>query len=423
MILVGNSRGGGQDLAAHLLKDDNEHVDVHELRGFSSSDLHGAFKEAQALSKATRASKYLFSLSLNPPGEERVSIESFEAAIAKVEHGLGLEDQPRAIVFHEKEGRRHCHAVWSRVDMEALKVIPMDFHKRKLNGIARELYLENGWTLPRGFQANEPSDPKNYSLAEWQQAKRRGKDPKKLKAVFQDCWAMSDSKISLASALREHGLILARGDRRGIVAVDREGEVYALARWAGVKTKDVRGRIGPTETLPSTDEALAQHRRELKPAFAKWAGEVRDEKALLKTSQANERKKLIAEHRKTRAALKTAQTDRWHAETIARSKRFRSGLSGLWDRLRGEHGKIKRLNEREAEASMRRDRQEREKLIAEQLAARRSLIIDHKRQQESLGLNRTALAEAWQKLQRSSQPRRRVRTLASRRSRDGPEPG
>ena len=34
MILVGNQRGGAKDLADHLLKQENEHVEVHELRGF-----------------------------------------------------------------------------------------------------------------------------------------------------------------------------------------------------------------------------------------------------------------------------------------------------------------------------------------------------------------------------------------------------
>lgn len=39
MILVGNQRGGARDLARHLLKDDNERVTVHDVRGFASNDL------------------------------------------------------------------------------------------------------------------------------------------------------------------------------------------------------------------------------------------------------------------------------------------------------------------------------------------------------------------------------------------------
>jgi hypothetical protein len=51
MILKGSQRSGGRDLAAYLMKvDDNEHVRLHELRGFASHDLKSAFKEAEAIS-------------------------------------------------------------------------------------------------------------------------------------------------------------------------------------------------------------------------------------------------------------------------------------------------------------------------------------------------------------------------------------
>ena len=36
MILEGNARGGAKNLALHLMKDENDHVTIHELRGFMS---------------------------------------------------------------------------------------------------------------------------------------------------------------------------------------------------------------------------------------------------------------------------------------------------------------------------------------------------------------------------------------------------
>ncbi|HET7060868.1 MAG TPA: hypothetical protein VFI43_01675 [Nitrosospira sp.] len=111
MILVGNQRGGAKDLALHLLKQENEHVEVHEVRGFASDNLMAALNEAYAISRATHCKQFLFSLSLNPPKHENVSTETFKQAIERAEKKLGLNDQPRAIVFHEKNGRRHCHAV------------------------------------------------------------------------------------------------------------------------------------------------------------------------------------------------------------------------------------------------------------------------------------------------------------------------
>ncbi|WP_195820671.1 hypothetical protein [Roseobacter sp. MH60115] len=107
MILKGNIRGSGTELARHLMNArDNEHVELHDLRGFVSDDLHGAMQEGEAVARGTRSTKPFFSLSLNPPENEDVPIEAFETAIGQIEIQLGLENQPRAIVFHEKEGRR-----------------------------------------------------------------------------------------------------------------------------------------------------------------------------------------------------------------------------------------------------------------------------------------------------------------------------
>lgn len=115
MILKASQRGGGKALGLHLLNaEQNEHVEVHEVRGFMSESVLGAFKEARAMATGTRCKQYLFSVSLSPPETESVRPEVFEGAIAAIESKLGLEGQPRVVVFHEKEGRRHAHAVWTR---------------------------------------------------------------------------------------------------------------------------------------------------------------------------------------------------------------------------------------------------------------------------------------------------------------------
>ncbi len=166
MILVGNQRGGAKDLALHLLKEENEHVEVHELRGFASNNLMAVLNEAYAISRATRCKQFVFSLSLNPPKDENVSTETFEKAIEQAEKRLGLNNQPRAIVFHEKNGRRHCHAVWSRIKVDEMKAVQLSFTKRKLKTLSRELFLEHGWTMPAGLMQSTARDPKNFTLAQ-----------------------------------------------------------------------------------------------------------------------------------------------------------------------------------------------------------------------------------------------------------------
>lgn len=197
MILKGSQRGGAKQLALHLLKtQDNEHVEVHELRGFMADDLQAALHEVYAVSKGTRATQFLFSLSLNPPANERVSIEEFEAAIQQVEAKLGLDDQPRAVVFHEKNGRRHAHMVWSRIDTEAMRAINLPHFKLKLRDVSRELYLEHGWAIPRGLVNSRERDPKNFTRDEWEQAKRGDQDPKRLRAAtFRHVGHIGDHKL------------------------------------------------------------------------------------------------------------------------------------------------------------------------------------------------------------------------------------
>ena len=40
-----------------------------------------------------------------------------------------------------------------------------------------------------------------------------------------------------------------------MVAIDIDGEVYAVARWIGVKTRDVVARTSDIEALPNVDKA------------------------------------------------------------------------------------------------------------------------------------------------------------------------
>lgn len=345
MILVGNQRGGSKDLALHLMKEENERVVIDELRGFASTNLEGAFQESYAISKATRCKQHLYSLSFNPPKDEDVAREVFHDAIKRAEQCLGLVGQPRAIVFHEKCGadgemRRHAHAVWCRIDPENMRAVQLSFTKRKLRELGRELYLEHGWQMPKGFVRSQDVDPRNYTLAEWQQAKRAGKDPGKLKAMFQDCWAISDSQATFAHALNERGFILARGDRRGFIAVDHKGEAYAVSKWTGQKASEVRERLTDMGSLPDKDTAHAQAAKIITNRLRKLKAEqeraAKAKLAELKVVQGRQ------EHRQRQEAerLRVEHAKRFMNEETARQNRVRKGLGGLIDRITGKRKQI-----------------------------------------------------------------------------------
>jgi len=252
VILIASQRGNAAQLSRHLLNArDNEHVELHEVRGFVADDLEGALMEAEAVSNGTRCKKFLLSVSFNPPKGAEVPTENFEAAIEMAEQKLGLEGQPRAIVFHEKEGRRHAHVVWSRIDARTMTARQLPYYKHRLMDVARELFLEHGWDMPKGLLDRNARDPLNYSYAEWQQAKRMQQDPRLIKAVFQQCWSRSDSARALRNALEPHGYFLCRGDHRGFVALNVDGKPHAISKWAGVKAKKVRERLGDARGMSS----------------------------------------------------------------------------------------------------------------------------------------------------------------------------
>lgn len=374
MILKASQRAGGQGLAVHLMRtDENEHVEVHELRGFASDDLGEAFKEAEAVSRATKCRQYLFSLSLNPPEQADVPIAAFEDAIERIERKLGLEGQPRAIVFHEKEGRRHAHCVWSRIDGQTLRAKQMSFFKTKLQAISRELYLDHDWEMPRGLMDSALRDPRNFNLAEWQQAKRSGVDPRVFKAAVQDCWHRSDSPRAFVSALEERGLFLAKGDRRGHVIVDGKGEVYALARTLSIKTKEVRQRLGEADTLPSVSETRQRVSETMKPVLARHVQDARERFQTRSATLAHKIMMMRDRHRIERSELKEKLAERANREAKARAAKLPRGLSGLWSRITGQFQKIQREHQAAADRAFRRDAKERERLGFSQLKERRHL--------------------------------------------------
>ncbi|EAQ04937.1 hypothetical protein OB2597_06625 [Pseudooceanicola batsensis HTCC2597] len=414
MIMVGNQRGNGLKLAAHLMNiHDNDHVEVHELRGFTAENLHGAFQEADAISKGTKCRQYLFSLSISPPETEKVSTADILIAVERAEQKLGLNDQARAIVFHEKQGRRHAHVVWSRIDVMEMKAINLSFYKSRLNDVSKDLFLEHGWRLPDGYRDRNNRDPRNFTLSEWQQARRATKDAREIKRTFQEAWSVSDTKDAFAHALEEKGYVLARGDRRGFVALDVHGEVYAVPKWTGLKTRQVREKLGDPKELRSVDEAKAHVTETMHPALSRWQEELEARQQKLKEAQEQQRRKLIKKQRTERQRLKQKLEERQTHEAQQRQARFRKGLQGLWDRVRGEHSRIRKENEADAWAAHLRDREEADEMIFRQIEERKKLKHERIRAMSSIRGQAQDLASDREKF-------REARGRPSGMARDGP---
>jgi len=262
MILKGSQRGHGADLAIHLMNSfENERIEIAEVYGAVAGDLFGAFAEFEAVAAGTRAKQYLYSLSINPPAP--LTREQYLDAIGTIEHRLGLTDQPRTIVFHVKDGREHCHVVWSRIDVDKMKAVHMAHDRRKLMDLACQLAEKYGLDLPPGLKAWEEKQKheKNKlepSLAEKAQAEQTGITPEQRREEITAAYQRSDGADTFRQALEDKGYILAKGDRRALVVVDKFGGVHSLSRYVeGHSVKQIRVKLAAlsADQLPSVDQA------------------------------------------------------------------------------------------------------------------------------------------------------------------------
>jgi hypothetical protein len=393
MILKASQRGGARQLAGHLLNaHDNDHITVLELRGFAGETLHEALDEARAIASGTRCQQFLFSVSVNPPKDGQAREEDFLDAIARAEERLGLNDQARAIILHEKNGRRHAHVVWSRIDADRMTAINLPFFKQRLTELSRELYLEHGWSLPEGLRTHGGKSPLNFTLAEWQQAKRLDRYPREIKQLFQEAWARSDSGLALKHALADRGFFLAAGDRRGVVALDVEGNVFAVSRWTGQPSKAVAERLRDLDGLQSVDATRLELRGALRARAGGFIADVRARHAEQLRPCNENLQALRAAQTAERAQLKAKQDARWAQEAKARQERFSKGLRGMWQTLTGQASAIRKQNEADALAKLGRDRAQRDALVDAQMQERRALEAARQRLMATQADERRVLA-------------------------------
>ena len=269
MNIKGKSRAGARSLAAHLGNaEKNERVQLLATRGTVSQDLQGALVEMEAVASGTRCHKSLYHASISPQPPYRLSPEQRTAAVDALEKKLGLEGHARVVVLHEKLGREHMHVVWSRIDLGRMASVPDSHNYRKHEEVSRALEREFGHPHIQGAHAERqgpdgkkvPRPDRTPSRAELRQEERTGIKGKEVKAEVTAAFKGSDGPEAFRSALADRGYLLAQGDRRDFVVVDRAGGVHSLARRLdGMTAADLREFMSPLDRsgFPTADQAKA----------------------------------------------------------------------------------------------------------------------------------------------------------------------
>lgn len=479
MIIKGTSRGSPVQLARHLLRQDtNETVRIVQL-DLPTGSLREAMRDWQLISAGTRGAKGLYHANISPDARYAMTPEQWQRAVDVLEKELGFDGQPRAVVVHEKHGRQHIHVVWQRTDIDTMTLVSDSFncvaHERASMALETEFGHEHvpGKHAKRDREKQPEFPEEEISHAEWQQAERAGADPHAFKDAITALYAHSDNGQAFQATLEEHGLVLAKGDRRDYVLVDAVGQIYSLARQIkGVAAKDLRAFMADVdrEAIPSVEEAKAlQEQRapalETAPAESPEAPEVStpppgpltmEETAALERElrerHAEEASKLRlrqeAEYKQTAHVLEEEAREKLgHFDALqqaARERHFRetgrarTGIDRFIDAVKAkldprQAAEDARQREEAADAFLRGQQQARDERIAGLNAAQAADLADlterHEQQQrEHSGRYDRERArylrelDAAAKLRAEIEERRRQEERAEReRSRDGPD--
>ena len=180
-----------------------------------------------------------------------------------------------------------------------------------------------------------------------------------------------------------------------------------------MKTRQVREKLGDVKNYPSVADAKDRIAESMQPVLRNWQAKLLEKRQKLRARQADERRALVACQRKERAKLDKNLKARQAREAKLRQARFRSGLSGLWDRLRGAHRQIKTENETEAWQALQRDRTQTDELIFMQIEERQVM-----KRQQSVELS--ALKDRALALRQEKARFREMRQQTSPRAREDP---
>jgi hypothetical protein len=281
MIAKGSSRSGPKQLATYLMRvgryDTGEPAELIELRSpwvvengsreHAARQLIETFRDWQALADGTQGDYGLYHAQISPAPKYATGMtpEQWKRAADILGEELGLHDQPRALVLHAgKDDRPHLHVVWSRTDIDEMKLRSDSFNYQAHERASHRMELEFGQEFVPGKHAKRDREKQSefpreaYSQDADQQAKRAGQSVADRKAEIAALRAAADNGQAFKAALEEAGYLLAKGDR-GYIIVDEAGDHSVLSRNLGMKKKEVEAFMAGVELdkLPTIKEAQA----------------------------------------------------------------------------------------------------------------------------------------------------------------------
>lgn len=321
MIIKSSQRTGAKQLAAHLTKTiDNGEAQTVAITGsrylLVDSTVRDVLDDMTMMAAAApRCQKHLYHVSISP--DQSMTNKSWAKAWQLYEQEFGLQGRAYIEVTHGKGNRPpHKHRVYERVD-ETGKALLLSHTKIRNEKVARlaEYHLGHPLTIGKHNRAiakrlmaegkhpivhwleqspaltiQRPVAVQNHT--DYQQAKRTGIPTAQVQADLNTFYQQTTNGQTFRTAIATHGYTLARGDRRDLVIVDKNGGVHSPRRRLKVKAAELKARWADIdlETLPSVAQAqqncgLSHGRRETPVSLPKLRQDLARTKAEIKVLQ------------------------------------------------------------------------------------------------------------------------------------------
>lgn len=280
MVIRGRTRGNGSQLGSYLLTmAENEDIKILEVDGMENAtevQLRQTLFSMSITSELTKGDKGLYHAQINPAYGDDKDMDWTKAA-DMLGKELGLENQRRVIVLHEKKGRTHAHVAWERYDHEK-GILVSDSFSRLAQDRARkemEIVFEHKRTPDRNPHRPEM---KEHLSKLWDEAKT-GKD--------------------FVKEADKAGYTVANGlQRRPFMVIDEHGRSFDLVRQLkDARTKDVREKLKGEKLLSEKDALVKAKARKSEKSFDNI-----QERASDKIDQQQEQTKVKQEQPKFEAA-------------------------------------------------------------------------------------------------------------------------
>lgn len=262
MVIRGNTRGNGKQLAQYLISGEaNERVQIVDVAGRMNAKadyLHQTLQSMSLTSELTKSQKGLYHAQINPAySEDRTMSEKDWLRAADIlGKELGLQEQRRVIVLHTKKGRTHAHVVWERYDYKRGKVISDSFSRLAQDRARKE--------MERVFE-HQPTPHRNQHRPE-------------LKEALTDLWSQTETGKEFVKAVHNNGYLLAEGvPRHPFMVVDEHGRSFDLVRQLkGVRIKEVRQRLRHEKLIPEKEAIELMRQKQEGGSEANQASQQRD---------------------------------------------------------------------------------------------------------------------------------------------------